>query len=186
MRPRFIVSAACAACSVISMTQAAAAQPPLNTQLGEPPRGAGTEAGVVPVGNEFRVREGVEVGGYAGIGYGVGLGGRAGYAFRSGVYAGGAFTFYTGNASFLGGELGYKFFATERWELRPYLFAGPAFVRVGDSGFGRPDAITVFGFQPGFLGAYRFGPAFISAELRTYVTPNPGSLAFLGGAGVAL
>ena len=61
-------------------------------------------------------------------------------------------------------------------------------MRVGNDGFGRrvdePD--VVLGVQPGFLGAYRLGPAFISAELRTYVTPNPGALALLGGAGASL
>ena len=33
---------------------------------------------------------------------------------------------------------------------------------------------------------YRFGPAFISAELRAYATPNPGALAAFFGAGVSL
>jgi len=131
---------------------------------------------------------GVEVGGYAGVGYGVGVGGRVGGTFEPGVYLGGAFTFYSGNAAFLGVELGYKFWPGYRWELRPYVFMGPAFVRVGDEGFGRrpdqPD--VVLAFQPGFLAAYHFGPAFVSMEGRAYVAPNPGALAFLGGVGVNL
>jgi hypothetical protein len=181
MRVSWIVTTVCAVITSSSLARADAPE-----SLRDPPRGAGSEAAQVPVGDSYRVHEGTELGGYAGVGYGVGLGARMGYAFHTGVYAGGAFTFYTGNASFLGAEVGYKFFPDERWELRPYLFAGPAFVRVGDSGFGRPDATTLFALQPGFLGAYRFGPAFLSAELRTYVTPNPGALAFFGGAGIAL
>jgi hypothetical protein len=152
----------------------------------DPPRGAGTEVGVSRSYYPVRVHEGTQIAGFLGVGYGVGVGGRLGYAFASGVYAGGSFTFFEGNASFLGGELGYKFFPGYRWELQPYIFAGPAFVRVGDSGFGRPDAATVLAVQPGLLGAYHFGTAFISAEMRGYIAPNPGALAFLGGLGVAL
>jgi len=137
-------------------------------------------------GDVYRVRTGVEASGFMGAGYGIGVGGRLGYGFDSGAYLGGAFTYYTGNASFLGGELGYKFFPGHRWELRPYVFVGTAFIRVGDSGFGRPAADTVFAFQPGFLGAYHFGPAFLFAEMRAYVAPNPGALAGLGGFGVTL
>jgi hypothetical protein len=152
----------------------------------DPPRGAGTEVGVARVGDPNRVYEGTQIAGFAGVGYGVGVGGRLGYAFGSGVYAGGSFTFYSGNASFLGAEVGYKFFPGYHWEIMPYIFGGPAFVRVGDTGFGRAEATTVFALQPGLLGAYHFGSAFISGELRGYVAPNPGALALLGGVGVAL
>lgn len=146
------------------------------------------ERGEVNQTDDYRYREGVEVAGYAGVGYGVGVGGRVGVTLHPAVYLGGAFTYYSGNAAFLGGEVGYKFWPGYRWELRPYLFAGPAFVRVGDTGFGRrPDQPDVtFAFQPGFLGAYHFGPAYISAEMRAYIAPNPGALAFFGGVGVNL
>ena len=133
-------------------------------------------------------REGAEIAGYAGGGYGVGVGARIGGTFHPGVYLGGAFTYYTGNASFVGGELGYKFWPGYRWELRPYAFLGAAFRRVGDEGFGRradqPDAVLAF--QPGFIAAYHFGAAYISADGRAYVAPNPGALALLGGVGVNL
>jgi hypothetical protein len=136
----------------------------------------------------YRYREGVDMEGYAGVGYGVGVGARVGGTFSPGVYLGGAFTYYTGNAAFVGGELGYKFWPGYRWELRPYAFVGPAFVRVGDEGFGRrvdqPD--IVLAFQPGFLAAYHFGQAYLAAEGRAYVAPNPGALAFFGGIGVNL
>jgi len=131
---------------------------------------------------------GAEIAGYAGAGAGVGVGARLGGTFYPGVYLGGAFTYYTGNASFVGGELGFKFWPGYRWELRPYAFLGAAFLRVGDEGFGRsanePD--VVLAFQPGFIAAYHFGAAYISADARAYVAPNPGALALLGGVGVNL
>jgi hypothetical protein len=176
--------ASLAAMAVTSVITAAHADAPSSWR--EPPRGAGTEIYPQRAGDPYRVYEGTEIGGFIGGGYGLGVGGRIGYAFPSGVYAGGQFTYYAENASFLGGELGYKFFPGYHWELRPYVFAGPAFIRVGTTGFGRDVSETVFAFQPGLLGAYRFGPAFISAELRGYATPNPGALAVFGGAGVAL
>jgi hypothetical protein len=163
------------------LTFTAAARP-----LRDPPRGAGTEIGISHPDYDFRVYEGPQIAGFLGVGYGTGVGGRLGYAYYSGLYLGGAFTFYTGNASFLGAELGYKFFPTHRWELEPYIFAGPAFIRVGDTGFGRADSTTVLAIQPGLLTAYHFGPMFIFGELRAYIEPNPGALAFFGGLGAAL
>lgn len=131
-------------------------------------------------------RSGAEIAGFAGGGYGVGVGGRLGGTIYPGLYLGGAFTYYTGNASFAGGEIGYKFWPGVRWELRPYAFVGAAFLRVGNDGFGRradePDVVAAF--QPGFLAAYHFGPAYIDVEGRAYVAPNPGALAVLGGVGV--
>src|SRR5687767_8264652 len=70
-------------------------------------------------------RTGAEMAGYASAGYGVGVGGRIGGTFEPGVYLDGSFTYYTGNASFVGGELGYKFWPDDRWKLRPYVFMGP-------------------------------------------------------------
>jgi hypothetical protein len=138
--------------------------------------------------DEYRYSRGAELGGYAGVGYGVGAGARVGGTVDPGVYLGGAFTYYSGNAAFVGGEVGYKIWPGYRWELRPYLFMGPAFVRVGDEGFGRrpdqPD--VVFAFQPGFLAAYHLGAVYLAADGRAYVTPNPGALALLGGVGVNL
>ena len=131
-------------------------------------------------------REGGELGVYAGGGYGVGIGGRLGATFYPGLYLGGAYTFYTGNASFAGGELGYKFWPGYRWELRPYMFLGAAFLRVGNEGFGRSpaDPEVVLAFQPGMIAAYHFGAAYVDLEGRAYVAPNPGALALLGGLGV--
>jgi hypothetical protein len=163
------------------MSNAAAAN-----ALDEAPRGAGSQVGDPAVGEQDRVREGFTLAGYAGVGYGVGAGARIGYSFRPGIYLGGAYTYYSGNASMLGGELGYKLFLSSRWELMPYVFGGAAFIREGDSGFGRDSAETVGAFQPGVVGAYHFGPAFLFADARAYVTPSPGALALLAGVGVTL
>ena len=110
MRTQFALAGAVAAVSIAPLAQAADTY-----YYNEPPRGAGSEVGVSRVGDRYRVYEGPEIGGYMGVGYGLGAGGRLGYSFPSGVYAGGAFTYFTGNASFVGGELGYKFFPGYRW-----------------------------------------------------------------------
>jgi len=138
--------------------------------------------------DDYHPNQGVEVEGYAGAGYGIGAGARLGTTVVPDVYLGGAFTYYTGNAVFLGGELGYKFWPGRRWELRPYLFMGPAFARVSDEGFGRRpgQSEVLLAFQPGFIGAYHFGPAYLAMEGRAYVAPNPGALVLLGGVGVNL
>ena len=181
---RLAVDAAVIAAIVMGLARQAGA---LDDDLArQPPRGAGTETGYDRVGGDGHLYEGVQMAGLLGVGYGVGLSGRVGYVFHPGVYAGGAFTYYSGNATFVGGEIGYKLFLSPRWELEPYVFVGPAFVRAGDSGFGRDVAATVWAVQPGFLGAYHFGPMFVLAEVRTYLTPSPGALAFFGGIGIAI
>jgi hypothetical protein len=118
--------------------------------------------------------------------YGLGAGARLGYAFNTGVYAGAAYTHFFGptgasHADFFGGELGYKFFPTARWELRPFVFAGPAFVATAN------DATrTDFAVQPSLLTGYHFGAAYISVEARGLVTPDPSAFALLGGLGIGL
>jgi opacity protein-like surface antigen len=173
MRLRFAFAIAIAAMSLASI---AAADVVVVHEHAEPAR------------TTYPYRTGVEMSGYAGVGYGIGVGGRIGATLDSGVYLGGAFTYYTENASFVGGELGYKFWPGYRWELRPYVFLGPAILRVGNEGFGRraDQPEVVLGFQPGFLAACHFGAAYLFADGRVYVTPNPGALALLGGVGVNL
>ena len=171
-----------AATIVISLARQASAQE--GNTFREQPRGAGTQTGDGRI-DEDRVYSGVQLAALVGVGYGFGVGGRVGYVFRPGLYVGGALTYYTGNATFIGGEVGYKFFINSRWELEPYVFAGPALVRAGDNGFGRGADATVGAFQPGFLGAYHFGPVFVFAEVKVYVTPSPGALGFFGGFGFA-
>lgn len=168
----------------------------------EAPKGAGVEQ-PAPAPGAGRVVPGFEAEGNLGSGftstYGLALGARAGYTLKPGVYVGGAVTYYQGtslgtpagsasnHATWLGAEAGYKFFPRAHWELRPYVFAGPAIV---SSSALRNDiplqtTTTRFGVQPGFLTAYHFGQAFISAEARYYATPAPNALTLLGGAGLS-
>jgi len=152
--------------------------------LDEAPRGAGTQTDTGRLGDTQRVYQGPEAGGALGTGfsnvYGVGIGARIGYTLSSGIYLGGAFTQFVGSlpksASFLGAEAGYKLFPSSHWELRPYVFAGPAVI---DRGGGGDVGLAL---QPSILGAYHFGPWFISADARVYALPDPETLAlFLGG-----
>jgi hypothetical protein len=154
------------------------------------PYGPGTETANSRVGDDNRVWEGAEagaqVGGALNEPYGAGIGARLGYSFRVGVYVGAAYSHYfgttsPGHADFFGGEVGYKFFPTERWELRPYGFVGPAFI-TRDNGETR----TSLAFQPALLTAYHFGAVFLSAEARGLVAPDPAAFALLGGVGVGL
>jgi hypothetical protein len=156
----------------------------------DPPYGPGTENGPRRFDDEYRVREGAEAAGQVGAGfenpYGLGMGARLGYSFHPGVYVGAAYTHFFGrtsseHADFFGGELGYKFFPTARWELRPYAFLGPAFIATDDFA-----ARTSLAFQPSLLTAYHFGTVYISAEARGLVTPDPAAFALLGGVGVGL
>jgi hypothetical protein len=167
----------------------------------EPPRGAGTEQPTPARPTEGRVREGSEVSIQAGAGftdtYGFGLGARYGYTFRQGIYVGAAGTYYWGNsvttntgkesahAGFFGAEVGYKFFPEASWEIRPYVFGGPAFIREVNTTPFFTDSKTRFAVQPGILGAYHFGPAYITAEARLHATPSPTALTLLGGAGLS-
>jgi len=163
------------------------------------PRGPGTEARpTAPEG--VRAVEGPQASVQIGSGftdtYGLGLGARLGYTFRSGIYAGGAVTHYFGqsvqspvmdessHATFVGGELGYKIFKETRWEVRPYVFVGPAFVTTINELSLVRESKTRFGVQPGLLGAYHFGNLFLSAEAKWHVTPDPAGFTLLGGAGL--
>lgn len=168
---------------VLSTASAALAQSPPKALLRQTPEGAGTDAGTA--GGERRTVEGVEMAAFAGGGYGVGIGARIGYTFAPGVYVGGQGTDYANGVAFLGAELGYKLFVSEHWELRPYVFAGPAFIRAGDGAFGRSSTVTEMAVQPGFLGAYHFSNVFLFGEARAHVAPSPGALALFAGIGFA-
>jgi hypothetical protein len=173
----------CTTLAAIAYANVAAADPA--SPLDEAPRGAGTQTDTGRVRDAQRVHEGPEAGGSLGTGfssvYGVGVGGRLGYTFPSGIYLGGAFTQFVGSlprsASFLGAEAGYKLFPSYHWELRPYAFLGPAVIDRGDGGQ------VAFAVQPSMLGAYHFGPWFISADARLYALPEPKTLALFAGAG---
>jgi len=189
--------------AAISLPVVASAQVP---SINAPPTGPGTEApGAVP---GQQINQGPEVSGQVGAGftdtYGLGLGARVGYtlnlsgvrtAIPIGAYVGGAFTYYFGHnvttatedqsshAMFVGGEGGVKVFPAPHWEVRPYVFLGPAFIKKVDENPFRTETKTRFAVQPGVLGAYHFGNAFLTAEARFHVTPDPTAFTLMGGAG---
>jgi len=192
MRTVLVIGIAAAAALVPSVASAIDIPPSTNA----PPTGAGTER-PRPRPRD-RVQEGVQIGAELGSGfsdtYGIGIAGRVGYAFRSGVYAGGRADYFGGHtinnqsahATFLGGEIGYEFFPSRRFELRPYVFGGPAWVTtVNASATGQAivEDKASFGLQPGVLVAYHFGDAFVQVDGRYLVTPTPTTLAVFAGGG---
>jgi hypothetical protein len=163
-----------------------------------PPYGPGTEARPATGRYSAHIVEGVQASAQLGSGftdpYGFGIGGRLGYTFLHGVYFGAAVSHYFGKsvdtafgsesegATFLGGELGYELYPTYRWEVRPYAFLGPSWITtVGPFG---STTTTDLAFQPGLLLAYHFGNAFVSAEGKVHVTPEPVALTLFAGAGL--
>jgi hypothetical protein len=124
------------------------------------------------------------------------MGARVGYTFPNGIYAGADVTHYFGNtvttstgdvgahATFVGAEGGYKLFTNPHWEVRPYVFVGPAFIRTVQAVPFASESITRFAIQPGLLAAYHFGDMFLSAEAKVHVTPSPTALTVFGGAGM--
>jgi hypothetical protein len=181
MKPAILSLCASVAMSAYANVAAADPSPPLDS----PPTGAGTQTDTGRVGDSQRVYAGPEAGGALGTGfsdvYGVGLSGRLGYSFASGAYVGGAVTQFVGSlprsATFLGAEAGYKVFPAYHWEVRPYVFLGPAVVDRGNGG----DAALAL--QPSVLGAYHFGPWFLSVDARYYALPEPMTLAVFAGGG---
>jgi hypothetical protein len=190
-----------AAATVLAIPVTAAAQggaPSLNT----PPAGPGTEARPGTPSRPPNIVEGwqgaVQLGGGFTDTYGFALGARAGYTFLHGVYVGGAVTHYFGNsvdtvtgtqsahATFLGGELGYEFYPTMHWEIRPYVFFGPSWITTVQPGSGFTESRTRLALQPGALVAYHFSNVFISAEAKVHATPDPTALTLLAGAGIGL
>src|SRR5262249_24742689 len=156
--------------------------------INAPPSGPGTEAGAAAAPGE-RLTPGFQGEGYLGSGftdtYGFGLGARAGYTFPQGFYVGGAVTHYWGHsvtgpwgdesahATFGGGEGAYQLYVVPHVEVRPYGFLGPGFIKTVDENPFRSESRTRFAVQPGVLGAYHFGNAFLSAEAKWHLTPEP-------------
>jgi hypothetical protein len=168
--------------------------------INAPPSGPGTEATPRAQERGWRTVPGWDASVQIGSGftdtYGCGLGARGGYTFPIGVYVGGVVSHYFGNsvttntgsesahATFVGGEGGFKFFPAREWEIRPYVFMGPAFIKEVQGNPFFSESRTRFGVQPGALTAYHFGGAFLSAEARWYVTPSPTGFTLMGGAGL--
>lgn len=197
---RIQVALAVAAVALFAPAMASAFDFP--SSFDEAPRGGGTERTGEASGAD-RVTKGVEAQATIGSGftntYGLGFGGRIGYTLGPGVYLGGAISYYQGravetpngsasnNATWVGGEVGYKVFpGNAHWELRPYVFAGPAVVKTAQGEvFPVQETTTRFGVQPGLLGAYHFGSAYFAAEGRYHLTPSPSAFTLLAGAGLS-
>jgi hypothetical protein len=122
------------------------------------------------------------VGSGLGGNYGMAYGGRLGWTFPSGVYLGGDVTHYDGVGApsqlLLGGDVGYRIFTSNDFELRPFSLIGAA---IPEGGGGR----SQFALQPGLLAAYHFGRAFISGEGRLQAMPSPTAASLLAGAGLS-
>ncbi len=162
------------------------------------PSGAGTDE-VDSAGHRLGIVPGWEASGELGTGfsdtYGLGIAGRVGYTLPIGVYLGGQVQAYWGetygsqnaHATFLGGEVGYKLYplpnALNGLELRPYVFAGPAFISASTSEAPFVRSKTGFAIQPGALAVIHLGPAFVGADVRLLTTPSPFGAALLGSAG---
>ena len=159
------------------------------------PTGAGTEQ-ESPEGKREGIRPGWEASGALGTGfsgtYGLGYEGRIGYTLPVGVYLGGQVQAFYGqnannekaHAAFFGAELGYKLFPFEPLELRPYVFAGPAFITQVNENPTSVSSKTAFAVQPGALALYHIGPAFVGADFRFLATPSPFGVTLMGSVGV--
>jgi hypothetical protein len=193
------LGAALIAAGAVALVSSPARAQQLPSSINTPPSGAGTAEKVGPAGRAV-VRPGIEASAAIGTGfadtYGLGLEGRVGYTFQNGLYAGGAAQHYLGHAindqqahaTFVGGEVGYKFFPNDKLEIRPYAFAGPAFItQVAPPPV--PTAppwtrsTTNLALQPGILGMYHFGDAFIGGDAHVMLYPEPNTVAVLASGG---
>lgn len=192
MRISFVLAAAASILTFAGVASAA----DIPSSITQPPAGPGTEQPYGP--KREAVREGLQADANLGTGfsstYGLGVDGRIGYALSNGIYLGGEVSYFAGqsigdqssHAAFLGGEIGYKIFPTDdrRWEIRPYVFTGPAFVTTVTSPT-LSESKTSFALQPGIVGAYHFGDMFLQADARYLLAPSPTTLAVFVGAGLA-
>jgi hypothetical protein len=123
--------------------------------------------------------------------YGLGVSGRVGYTLRQGIYLGGAVQYFFGqsvndqssHATFVGGEAGYKFFPVDQVEVRPYAFVGSAFITEVSANPVTTTSKADAAVQPGLIGMYHFGDAFLGADAHIMITPSPNTLAVLASGG---
>ena len=161
-------------------------------------RGPGTEQTPPEPHGGLGIAPGLEVSAGIGTGfggtYGLGYEGRVGYTLPINLYLGGQVQAFYGqgavdqkaHAAYFGGEVGYKIFPIHPVELRPYLFLGPAFITQVDTNPTTATSKTGFAVQPGILGVYHIGPAFVGADFRFLATPSPFGVTLQGTAGLAL
>jgi len=182
--------------TLLALPSAARAAVDVPSSINAPPTGPGTPEQLNARGQGTALREGIEANVGIGTGfadtYGLGLEGRIGYTFRQGVYAGGNVQYYVGHsvndqsahAAFVGGELGYKFFPNDRVEIRPFVFAGPAFItQVAAAPVVESISTTGFALQPGVIAMYHFGDAFIGGDAHYMITPGPNTLGVFANGG---
>jgi hypothetical protein len=171
---------------------------PAPSGLNTPPAGAGTAP---PEGQQAVRVGGLRPGPEGGVGlgtgfsstYSVGMEARVGYTFRDGIYGGAALQYFAGtsvngnsnDATFVGGEIGYKVFATNRFEIRPYVFLGPSFITQVQGNPFFKDSNTSFAVQPSVLLMYHFGHAFVGGDGRWLVTPTPATFALFASGGIS-
>ncbi len=191
---RSVAAAVVAGGAFVLLPPAARAQE-LPSSINEPPHGPGTPEAVTPRGRVL-VRPGVEAMAALGTGfadtYGLGFEGRVGYTFRDGIYAGGAAQHFLGHsvndqqahATFFGGEVGYKLYPTDTLEVRPYAFVGPAFITQVASNPFTTISKTDLAVQPGVLGMYHFGEAFVGADAHVMLLPSPNTVALMATGGI--
>jgi hypothetical protein len=188
------ISTALAAGAALLALPSVARAVDLPRSINAPPQGAGTEQMIGP-GQAAGYRPGIEASASLGTGfsetYGLGVGGRVGYTFQDGIYAGGAAQYYAGHsvadqqahATFIGAEIGYKLYPTTQLEVRPYAFAGPAFVTQVSTNPVAINSQTTIALQPGVVAQYHFGNAFLGADAHYMVTPAPNAIAVMADAG---
>jgi hypothetical protein len=192
-----IALAAGGALALLSTSASAATQPtgtePAPQGFNTPPAGPGTEHAQP---GRLGLRPGPEGGVGLGTGfsdtYSIGMEARVGYTLRDGVYGGAAIQYFAGtsvnnqsnHATFFGGEIGYKVFATPRFEIRPYVFLGPSFITQVRSNPFFADTSSSFAVQPSVLLMYHFGQAFVGGDVRWLVTPTPATLAVFASGGI--
>jgi len=193
MRTSFARTAAAvgAAGMVLALTSLTPAQE-MPSSINQPPAGPGTEQPAPQA--RAGLRPGLE--GSAGLGSGfadtylAGLEARLGYTLRQGVYAGGAVQHFVGHsahdqsahATFVGGEVGYKAYPTPSIEVRPFVFAGPSFITQVTSD-GAAISKVDLAIQPGVIGMYHFGDAFVGADVHYMLYPAPNTIAAMASAG---
>jgi hypothetical protein len=195
---RTCITLAAGGALVLMSTAASAATQPTATEpapagINTAPAGPGTERAQP---GRVGLRPGPEGGVGLGTGfsstYSVGMEARVGYTFRDGVYGGAALQYFAGtsvnnqsnHATFVGGELGYKVFASPRFEIRPYVFLGPSFITQVQGNPFFKDSNTSFAVQPSVLLMYHFGQAFVGGDGRWLVTPTPATFALFASGGI--
>jgi len=175
---------------------ARAADQPSTINPPPPPR---NPAEAVPAERPFR--QGIQAEAGLGTGfsstYGLGFTGAVEYTWSQGIIAGANVQYFMGqtvndqssHAMFVGGTVGYRLFPSQRVEVRPYAFVGPAFITTVSptSNPNQPNVIskTDLAVQPGVIAQYHFGQAFVGGDVHYMLTPSPNTLAIMANAGLA-